>query len=148
MSEGHLLLDAEHVPDEAAFEAAAGTSLSHWRRLVAWVRSTYGLKGEPLFGGRDDGWLLRFRRSGRSLLTLIPRASGPFRAQVVVGPTAWSAVAAADLSPAMRASWEAAKAYPDGKWILRDIIDAATVDDIEQLVAIKSRPPRRPRVRA
>ena len=67
---------------------------------------------------------------------------------MVVGPTAWSAVAAADLSPAMRASWQAAKAYPDGKWILRYVIDAATVDDIEQLVAIKSRPPRRPRARA
>jgi len=79
MSSGHLLLDRGQIPDAAAFESASGTSLPQWRRLVAWVRSTYGLAGEPLFGGRDDGWALRFRRSGRSLMTLIPGPPARFR---------------------------------------------------------------------
>jgi hypothetical protein len=148
MRVGHLLLDRAQVPDEIAFEGAAGAWLPQWHRLVDWLRSTYGLEGEPLYGGRDEGWLLRFRRSGRSLLTMIPQAIGPFRVQVVIGPGAWPAVASANLSPAMRAAWDAAKPYPDGKWIWREVTDAATVEDVLQLVAIKSPPPKRPRVKA
>lgn len=148
MRVGHLLLDRAQVPDEMAFEDAAGASFPQWRQLVDWLRSTYGLEGEPLYGGRDEGWLLRFRRSGRSLLTMIPQAIGPFRVQVVVGPSAWPAVESAHLSPVMRAAWDAAKAYPDGKWIWREMTDPEGVEDIQQLVAIKSPPPRRLRVKA
>ena len=79
---------------------------------------------------------------------MIPQAIGPFRVQVVVGPSAWPAVASAPLSPTMRAAWEAAKPYPDGKWIWREVTDQETVEDIQQLVAIKSPPPKRLRVKA
>jgi hypothetical protein len=138
------LHDRSSVPGPAAFARAAGDRLPLWRRLVQWIASTYGIDGEPLWSGAEDGWALRFRRGGRALVTLVPRP-GELRAVVVIGPSAWSAVQADQLSDAVRDAWAAARPYPDGRWLWLQVSDEAVVADIERLIAIKSPPPRRPR---
>jgi hypothetical protein len=74
-------------------------------------------------------------------------ADGEVRALVVIGPTAWAKVGDADLSPAVRAAWDAAHPYPDGRWLWLPLTDAAVVADVQRLVALKSPPPKRPRHR-
>jgi hypothetical protein len=145
MTASGALLVRDAVPTRAELAAASGSGQERWDRLVAWVEGTYGVTGEPLYFGRDSGWVLRFRRSGKSLLTLLPLAGGGVRALVVVGPSAWAAVADAELSDPIRTAWAAAHPYPDGRWLWPLVEDNAIVDDIEQLVALKSPPPRRPR---
>lgn len=109
---------------------------------------TYGIDGEPIHFGRDSGWSLRFRRSGLALLTLTPMADGSVRALVVIGPSAWEAVAGEPLSPSVEAAWAAAHPYPDGRWLWLPLADEAVVADVERLVALKSPPPRKPRSKA
>lgn len=138
-------LDTAAPPARAELERALGPALARWDRLVGWMGATYGLAGEPLFFGRDSGWSLRFRRSGRALLTLTPMDDGSVRALVVIGPSAWEAITAEPLSPPVRAAWEAAHPYPDGRWLWLSLADDAVVADVERLVALKSPPPRRPR---
>ena len=116
-----------------------------WRGLEDWIGDRYGIRGEPLFTGRDSGWAVRFRRSGKALLTLSPQAAGGFRALVVIGPSAWSGVADLQLGPALREAWANARPYPDGRWLFVPVDDDRTVDDIQRLVELKSPPPRRPR---
>lgn len=138
------LHDRDHVPDAAAFADASGAARPLWDRLVGWLAATYGVQGEPLWTGKDDGWVLRFRRAGRALLTLVSRPTG-VRAMVVIGPSAWAAVEPGALSPAVRDAWDRARPYPDGRWLFLDVTDAVIAGDIERLVALKSPPPRRPR---
>jgi len=121
-----------------------GAASERWARLDSWARETYGVKGEPLYFGRDSGWCLRYRRSGKALFTLIPRHDG-FRALVVVGPTAWAGAGDVELSPATRDAWDSAHPYPDGRWLWLDVVDGQVTADIENLVALKSPPPRRRR---
>jgi hypothetical protein len=142
------LLDRDAVPSVEDFAAACGDGRGWFDRLVRWLETTYGAIGEPLYAGRDTGWTLRFRRSGRSLLTLTPLAGGELRALVIVGPSAWEAVAGAELSEPIRAAWAAASPYPDGRWLWPIVDSEAVLEDIERLVALKSPPPRRPRVLA
>ena len=142
------LTDREHVPSVEDFAVACGSGRARFDRLVDWLATTYGVIGEPLYAGRDPGWTLRFRRSGKSLATLMPLADGTLRALVVVGPSAWEAVAGAELSEPIRAAWAAAHPYPDGRWLWPIVDSDAVVADIERLVALKSPPPRRPRVPA
>jgi hypothetical protein len=142
------LLDRDVVPSAADFSNSSGAAIGRWDRLVQWLATTYGAVGEPLFSGAESGWTVRFRRSGRALLTLLPMAGGGFRALVVVGPSAWHAVAGAELSAPIRAAWEAAHPYPDGRWLWPIVDSDEVVDDIERLVALKSPPPRRPRAQA
>jgi hypothetical protein len=140
-------LDTSRPPSRPELEAALGSGLAAWDRLTAWVEATYGIAGEPIHFGRESGWSLRFRRSGRALLTLTPMADGTVRALVVVGPSAWAQMADVELSPEVRAAWEAATPYPDGRWLWLPLTDDAVSADVERLVALKSPPPRHPRPR-
>lgn len=142
------LLDRDAVPSVEAFATGCGLERIQFDHLVDWVESTYGVVGEPLYAGRESGWTLRFSRSGRALLTLLPLAGGGLRALVVVGPSAWEAVANAGLSEPIRTAWAAAHPYPDGRWLWPIVDSDAVVADIERLVALKSPPPRRPRALA
>jgi hypothetical protein len=140
-------LDPQRPPSRPELQAVLGPSVVAWDRLIGWVEATYGLTGEPIHFGRESGWSLRFRRSGRALLTLTPMADGSVRALVVVGPTAWAQVGDIELSPVVRAAWEAAKPYPDGRWLWLPLTDDAVLADVERLVALKSPPPRHVRHR-
>jgi hypothetical protein len=143
-----VLLDRDAVPSVEDFPAACSLERRRCADLVSWVGSTYGVVGEPLFSGRESGWTLRFSRSGKALLTLLPLAGGGLRALVVVGPSAWEAVANAELSEPIRVAWAAAHPYPDGRWLWPIVDSDAVVEDIKRLVVLKSPPPRRPRALA
>jgi len=136
--------DRDHAPRPEAFIEAVGPEAARWRALTGWLADRYGLAGEPYWDGAATGWCLRYRRGGRSLLTLIPRDDA-FRALVVVGPSAWAAAAGADLGQVVRSAWDGARPYPDGRWLWLDVADDETVAGIEALVALKSPPPRHPR---
>jgi hypothetical protein len=145
MSSGAFLDPTRPPPSRAELEAVLGPAIARWDRLTGWLAATYGIGGEPIHFGRDSGWSLRFRRGGRALLTLTPMADGSLRALVVIGPTAWAAAADADLTAAVRAVWDAATPYPDGRWLWLPVTDDEVVADVERLVALKSPPPRRAR---
>lgn len=141
-------LDEAHPPSRGAWAVAVGPSAARWTGLVDWLMETYGVEGEPLFFGRESGWCLRVRRSGRSLLTLLPHDGG-FRALVVVGPSVADAVSAAiargELGSSVSRAFAGARAYPDGRWLWLPIEDDASAEAVRRLVAIKSPPPRRVR---
>ncbi|HLO34502.1 MAG TPA: DUF3788 family protein [Candidatus Deferrimicrobium sp.] len=137
--------DPTSPPSEVEVRTKLESAWPRWRRLEDWIGERYGIRGEPLFTGRVSGWAVRFRRSGKALLTLSPQAAGGFRALVVIGPSAWSAVAELELGPALREAWANARPYPDGRWLFVQVDDDRTADDIRRLVELKSPPPRRPR---
>ena len=137
----------EAPPVDRMADRMTDESRSRWHGLTAWFRDAYGLEGEPAWEGEETGWVLRYRRSGRSLATLSPGADGGFGALVVIGPSRWDAVREATLSEPTREAFESATPYADGRWVWRRVHDAATADDIRTLVALKSPPPRRVAVR-
>jgi hypothetical protein len=140
-------LDPAASPDRAAVERVLGDRVGLWRRLTGWVEATYGIEPEPLYSGKRSGWVSRYRRSGKSLLTVVPLQGG-FQALVVIGPSNADRVSELDLQPGTRQVYEAAHAYPDGRWLLLTVQTLADVEDIVRLVTAKSPPPRRPRSRS
>jgi hypothetical protein len=137
--------DPTSPPSEIELRTHLELAWPRWRGLEDWIGDRYGIRGEPLFTGRVSGWAVRFRRSGKALLTLSPQAAGGFRALVVIGPSTWGAVNELELGPALREAWTNARPYPDGRWLFVPVDDDRTVDDIRRLVELKSPPPRRPR---
>jgi hypothetical protein len=139
-----VFADETSPPTTEELLAAVGPARGLWLRLDGWARDTYGIVGEPLFFGRDSGWSVRYRRSGKALFTLIPR-EGAMAALVVIGPSLWAAVADLPLSISTRAVWDAARSYPDGRWLWLEVGDDAVAHDVGLLVSLKSPPPRRKR---
>jgi Protein of unknown function (DUF3788) len=118
----------------------------HWETLTGWLRERYGLDGEIAWTDEDLGWVLRYRRNGRSLVTLLPTAEGGFSALVVLGPSLWDAVDELDLGVDTWEAYSLATAYVDGRWLWLRVRDARVVRDIRTLVALKSAPPLPPKV--
>lgn len=145
MSAG-AFLDPDRPPSSSNLMAALGARARLWNQLARWVEDTYGLQPEPLFSGKDTGWVIRYRRSGKSLVTMVPMR-GAAKAVVVIGPSVADRVAELELQPATRHAFEVAHAYPDGRWLTLDIGRPEDVDDVTRLVGLKSPPPRRPRKR-
>ncbi len=114
-----------------------------WQELTRWLRRSYGLEGELAWTDEDSGWVLRYRRNGRALTTLLPNVAGGFSALVVVGPSILRDALAAPLSGATRDALATATPYADGRWLWLRVSDLSVVDDIERLLRLKSPPPVR-----
>lgn len=143
---GGAFLDRSAAPGRAELAAALGGRLVLWDRLAGAIESAYGLEPELAWFGKDSGWVVRYRRSGRSLLALLPEPER-VRALVVIGPAAYPTASALALEPEVRAALDGAHAYPDGRWLWLDVATEAIADDVVRLVAVKSPPPLRPRAR-
>ena len=121
-----------------------------WLALTRWLRDTYDLDGELTWADEDSGWVLRYRRSGRPLTTLLPSTAGGFGALVIVGPSILEAALAAPLSETTQKALEFATAYADGRWLWLKVTEPGVVEDVKSLIMLKAAPPvrqRRPRRR-
>ncbi len=79
-----IFLDKEHRPSEKEIERALGKRYGLYRALVDFMKRSYQLDGDLSFGGKNYGWNVWFRRSGKTLLNLFPQ-DGFCVAQVVLG---------------------------------------------------------------
>ena len=128
--------------DREGLLASLESMANLWVGLESFARDTYGIEGEVVGPDAKGRLELRYRRSGRALFTLLPRPRG-FRAQVVIGPSVFEAAQQLGLADSTRAALESARPYPEGRWLYLEVDDTEVVDDIEKLVTLKSRPPRR-----
>jgi hypothetical protein len=119
-----------------------------WSELRRFLVETYDIV--PVFnsGGQKYGWNLQHRISGRPLCEMYPE-HGSFTALVILGK-AELAQALERLesfgSTVQRALLESPR-YHDGCWMYIRVVDPLTcqrdVQDIEQLILIKKKPPNK-----
>ena len=137
-------LDRAAPPGRAELAEALGEALGLWDRVASAVESAYGVQPEPWFFGKESGWVVRYRRSGRSLVALLPER-GRASVIVVIGPSAYPVAVGLSLEPPVRAALETAHPYPDGRWVRVELTTEPVADDVVRLIAAKSPPPRHPR---
>lgn len=126
-------------PTIAAMTAGIATDRrALWLGLTGWLRDAYALEGDMAWSDDDAGWVLRYRRNGRSLTTLMPDATGGFAALVVIGPSIVEVARSARLAETAREALETARPYADGRWLWLKVTDQQIVDDIRTLIALKS----------
>jgi hypothetical protein len=93
------------------------------------------------FDGEKYGWAIRYRKSGKTLVTLYPER-GSFMALVVLGkPELVKAKAlAARLSKRVQAVLKDATQLRDGRWLWIRPASKADIDSIRVLLGVKRRP--------
>ena len=123
---------------EEVREALAG-ALPLWSDLLRLISELYGVEGEMRFYGRSYGWALRFRKSGKALLSLYP-GSGTFTAQVVLSRAQAETAMGLALGQKTREVLESAHEYPEGRWLFVPVESDEDARDIQQLLALKARP--------
>nr|WP_294860639.1 DUF3788 family protein [uncultured Fluviicola sp.] len=88
------------------------------------------------YSGAKYGWSFRIKDKKRVIVYLLPRG-GFFKTAFLFGQKATDVIINSKLSPFIIEQLEAAKVYAEGRGIRIDILDAAFVNDMKQLVEIK-----------
>ena len=143
------MTDKTVQPSDADMINVIGPPLSEeWIALRRFLVETYDIV--PVFnsGGKRYGWNLQHRIGGRPLCEMYPE-HGSFTVLVVLGKAELDQALQRieSFGPTVRQALVETPRYHDGCWMYIRVSDPLTcqrdVQDIEQLILIKKRPPRK-----
>lgn len=109
-------------------------------QLTDWVGETYGSAPSIEFSAcsLDPGWNVKYKKGAKALCTLYPRA-GFVTCMVSVGGKLLSDVETMEF----QAIYEKTSLFNGGKWMILDLKDPAQLEDVQRLMRMKVKPPRK-----
>jgi hypothetical protein len=132
-------MDRDHTPGPGEIADKLGDVARLWESLTAYLDEHYGIEPLPVPPGRTSGWELKYRKGGRTLVSLTPDVGG-FTALVVLGAAETERARELELGRHVRSVFEQARQYHDGRWLFIGIESERDVTDVEALLALKRRP--------
>jgi hypothetical protein len=132
-------LDKGHRPTNEEVKSALGAKFSRWEKIIQFLRDNYEMTAEFGYGGKNYGWNLWYRKSGKSLVSLYPQR-GHFVAQVVLGRDQVEQAMNLDLGKVVDRMVRETPQLHDGKWLFIPVESLAEVNGVENLLLIKRRP--------
>ncbi len=136
------LIDKTIEPSEEIVLKFLGKQASKaWMMLRQYIEGHYDFAPETAFYGKNYGWSVRYRRSGKTLCSLFPER-GAFSALIVLGKKEVEKVAVISdvLSPPVREIFFGTEQLHDGRWLWIRLKTVNDVDDIIKLLAEKRKP--------
>jgi len=134
------MLDKDHKPtDKDIIKTIGDTAL--WLKLRQYIEEHYDFTAELVFYGQKYGWTLRYRKSGKTLCSLLPE-KGAFTALVVLGKDeAEKALSMMDeFNPKIRNLLRTSEQLHDGRWLWIRVLTVDDVNNIKELLKIKRKP--------
>lgn len=131
--------DKECKPTEADIVAAIGSKRPLWEDLTSFIADSYRLKSDFAFYGKNYGWALRFRKAGKALLSLYPGQES-FTAQIIVSQEQADKALSSGLSKKASKVIKEAHPYPEGRWLFLKVESEQDLNDVKQLLMVKSQP--------
>jgi len=131
--------DKEHQPAPQEISDALGARRPLWEKLTQFISNNYQMPGELSYGGKNYGWNVWYRRSGKTLLSLYPQRNS-FVAQIVLGNDQARQALDLRLGKNARKVLEETPQLHDGCWLFIKVRTKKDVKDIQQLLQVKKRP--------
>jgi hypothetical protein len=130
-------LDRDRPPDDASAAALIGALAPVFTALRARLAARHAPVTETWsWSGKAYGWTLALKRKKRAVVYLTPCA-GWFRASLALSEDAVVAARTAGLPADVLDLIEGAQRFPEGRAVRIEVRDAATVDVVERLVALR-----------
>jgi hypothetical protein len=126
-------------PDDEGIVAELGGASPLWIGLVARLASRYDHEPVMVREGTDPTWTVRYRKGGKTLVTLYP-GKGGFVVLVVLGKEEVAKARAVRLGGRVKEALETAKQFHDGRWLWIRPSTEADIESIMALLAVKRRP--------
>ncbi len=135
------MLDKETRPSESDIAQNIGERTHLWTRIHEYVAASYDFEREKKFYAKKYGWMVRYRKSGRTLCSFFPEA-GAFSVLIVLGAKEAAKVGAEKeaLNTNVRSVFEQTEQLHDGKWMWIRILDESDIDSLKLVLAAKRRP--------
>lgn len=143
------MMDKTAQPSDQAMLDWIGQPLARqWTALRSFLAETYAI--EPVFnsGGKRYGWNLQYRLGGKPLSEMYPE-HGSFTALVILGKAELDQAMQKleSFTPLIRQALTETPRLHDGCWMYIRVSDPLTcqqeVLDIQQLILLKRKPPRK-----
>jgi hypothetical protein len=146
----HERLTDKNIPpsDEDMVKVIGQPLAEAWTELRRFLVETYAIEPYLQCGGPRYGWNLQHRKGGRPLCEIYPEY-GSFTALVILGKKELEQALERleTFGPTVQQALVDSPRYHDGCWMYMRISDPLTcqqdVQDIEQLILIKKKPPRK-----
>ncbi|MDQ7799427.1 MAG: DUF3788 domain-containing protein [Candidatus Edwardsbacteria bacterium] len=103
-------------PTEKDFLALIGPKAELWSEIRTYLASHYDHMPELSVGKKEYDWTIRYRKTGKTLVTLMPEQGG-FCVLVVLGKEEIEKAGQAKLNKYVQDVFESAKQYHDGRWL-------------------------------
>jgi hypothetical protein len=135
------MLDQNTEPTEEDILRTIGERKGLWLDLLEYLETHYDHVPELDFGGKKYGWAIRYRKSGKTLVTLFPE-KGAFTALVVLGRKEVEKAQPLlnDLSPGVRTLLENTQQLHDGRWLWIRPGCEEDIESVKTLLGTKRKP--------
>ncbi len=124
-------------PGPADIRRVLGRACAAWDDLETMLRGGFGLKARIhfMYGGRS-GWALRFERHGRLVAAMYPNR-GRLSVQIILNRAQVNTAMAMGLPAHVAGALEAAKDYPEGRWLFVPVKSRADARGLQRILALK-----------
>jgi len=135
------MMDGTRSPtDQEITDFIGEPAIGAWVKLRDFLREKYDIVPEMIFD-RKQGWDVRYRKSGKTLVTLTPE-KGAVRILMVLGREESDKALSLknELSPKMYDLIQNTKQLHDGRWLWIRLFQTKDAEDLERLLPIKRKP--------
>ncbi|MGB8232962.1 MAG: DUF3788 family protein [Methanobacterium sp.] len=136
MSKG-TFTNKNHKPTENEIFDVIALYRPLWDNLIDFIGHNYNIKGEFKFYGKNFGWALRYRKSGRVLISLYPGKKG-FMIQIILNGDEIKKALKLDLDSETRKVIDETNPIREGKWIYLEVGPDTSLNDIKKLIMVRS----------
>lgn len=141
-----FFVDRTQEPSHRSVSQVLGQARPAWHDLETHLAESYGLKGSLYFMyGAKYGWALRFRRGGRTIVGMYSNR-GFLTVQIILGRAQVAAAKAIGLPARVSKVLEAAKNYPEGRWLFIPVKSRKAARELTVLIGLKLPRPKSIRV--
>ena len=131
-----LFVDKAHPPTMEQIFEAVGPRRPAWGELTRLLREQFKAREEFKFYGRNYGWALRFRKSGKALVSLYPTGRS-FTIQIILGAAETRKARGLRLGKHVERIIDEAHPYPEGRWLFIPVTSVRDIKDVERLLMLK-----------
>jgi hypothetical protein len=108
-----------------------------WDNLVNFIENNYKIKGEFKFYGKNFGWALRYRKSGKVLISIYP-GKEEFMVQIILNGKEVKNALKLNIAPETKKIIKGKPSVREGKWIYLPVIPDMNLTDIKKLILVRS----------
>ncbi len=116
-------------------------AISAWNQIQEYLEIHYDLLIETIYYGDNYGWVVRYRKSGRTIVSLFPEKDS-FSFLIVYGKKEIDKFSAqeSEFLPDIVEIFQNTKKLHDGKWLWIRVTDSTNLEDLKKLIIIKRKP--------
>ncbi|BCJ94451.1 hypothetical protein acsn021_20200 [Anaerocolumna cellulosilytica] len=126
---------------EVLLSHLGSTAITAWNAICDFIDQNYNMELFWDNGGKYGKYVLRFKKSGKTLCTLYVKDK-QFECWIILGKTERDKfeLERNNFMEEIQTIYDATHVYHDGKWVMLEVPDIHLVEDIKKLILIKKKP--------